>query len=692
MSFNRENLFDDLIAKRKQLDEQISIMRSEEGRMDVGGPHFNREWGICRRSDYTLPKITGELVDNVIKDCSEVRLKTIIAEGYLTEFRCSDNKDFGFEKIRAKGTDNPMNFTHMRTGQNDDNCLSQNGRGLKGGSASSGTKLTIYTNSNNNDKVKVLADFPKMAAIDDCNESYNPRIFKVSDEEFKAEHRSEFGSTIIIENMRKDLYKQTDEKKITDYLCSSLSEMYTPILREHPEKILSINGVKVLPEKDYFEEPECKPFNISHNIYRIEKSGGEEIIIEEKDNNSTELFVYNKESGHINKMTPKEKKEYGFDKSKSSSIKYNDSFEGYKECIRVKATNVMYHPDFISGNVVMPKSRARLTMSGRRYGNWNKEANNGSGNYIDIDINLGTKKIAGEVGLTWNKEIANREENDIAKALHCIIKERITSKLNCDTSTPANKKLYELAIQNNIDIPHSKLPSGIKQSLENKKTKKTDKPKSSNKIIMVESDSDSEDDNSIIGSSHSSSVKRKESKNNNINTTQSPTQTTDNENIVIQIREKNISNQQNITDIDNNTISSITVVEKEKLVVKEEVFEKEDVIEEEKIEKNLTPNLSKTPEVIRKTLTISQGKETLENIRRNSHGINFDQEITKILIEYHDRCEKSQIQRTLIRIPFNLKCDILMDFINERYRFSNEENEKILCGSELFDVYQKLQE
>jgi hypothetical protein len=33
-----------------------------------------------------------------------------------------------------------------------------------------------------------------------------------------------------------------------------------------------------------------------------------------------------------------------------------------------------------------------------------------------------------------------------------------------------------------------------------------------------------------------------------------------------------------------------------------------------------------------------------------------------------------------------------MDFMNERYRFSKEESEKILCGSELFDIYQKLQE
>ena len=378
MSFNKGEMnFDEMIAQYEQLKEQISIRRSEEGRMDVGGPHFSRDWDINLRSDFTLPKITGELVDNVIKDSSEVRLKTIIAGGYLTEFRCSDNKDKGFENIRAKGTANPMNFTHMRTGQNEDNCLSQNGRGLKGGAASSGLKLTIHTNSNNNDKVKVVADFPKMAAIVDCSESYNPRIFKVSDEEFKAEHGSEFGSTIIIEGIRKDLYKKTNEKEITNDLYSKLSEIYTPILRENPEKILSINDVRVLPEKDYFEEPECKPFNISIDIFRIDGSDDEEIIIKEQFCGSSELLIYNKDTEHFNKMKPREIKKYDFDeKSSSSSIKYIHTFEGCKECIRIKATNVMYHPDFNSGNVDMPKSRARLTMSGRRYGNWNKEGNN----------------------------------------------------------------------------------------------------------------------------------------------------------------------------------------------------------------------------------------------------------------------------------------------------------------------------
>ena len=31
-----------------------------------------------------------------------------------------------------------------------------------------------------------------------------------------------------------------------------------------------------------------------------------------------------------------------------------------------------------------------------------------------------------------------------------------------------------------------------------------------------------------------------------------------------------------------------------------------------------------------------------------------------------------------------------MDFMNERYRFSNEDSEKILGGSELFDIYEKM--
>lgn len=682
MNCNRENLsFDELINQRRKLDERINNMRSEEGRMDVGGTHFSRELDICRRSDYTIHKITGELVDNIIKEGSEVNLKTILnGGGYLSEYRCSDNKDGGFKQIRAKGTDNPMNFTHMRTCQNDDNCLSQNGRGLKGGAASSCEKLIIYTNSNNNDKVKVVADFPKMAAVEDCNESYNPRLFKISGEEFKSEHGGEIGSTIILENIRRDMYKKTTEQEITGEIYNKLSETYTHILRKNPEKNLTINSLRVLPEKDYFEEKECKPLNILHNMFRIETNYGEEIIVEEKDSTSSELLMYNKDTGHYNKMKPREIKKYGFDKNIVSSIKYIDSFPGFKECIRVQSTNVMYHPDFNNGNVDMPKSRARLTMSDRRYGNWNKEGNNGSGNYIDIEIYLATKKIAGEIGLTWNKEIANKQENDIAKALHVLIKERITHKLNCDTSTPANKKLYEIAIQNSIIVPESRIPTTLRQE----KKIISGSSKKSSKKLLIEDESDSEDENSIGSFQSRSEVNRQPIDETNTIISQLPIQTMNNENIVLDVKDEN-----EVIESNNNVLSSPNTIFVQEVDVEEEV---DDIVKiEEKVEPPFTPCLSKACEVIRKTLTILQGKETLENIKKHTNGINFDQEITKILIDYHDRCARDQVQRTLNYVPFKLKCDILMDFINERYRFSNEESEKILRGSELFDIYEKLE-
>ena len=376
-------------------------------------------------------------------------------------------------------------------------------------------------------------------------------------------------------------------------------------------------------------------------------------------------------------MKPRKINKY-FDENSTDSISYIDSFRGHKECIRVKATNVMYHPDFNSGNsdMPMPKSRARLAMSGRRYGNWNKEGNNGSGNYIDIEIYLATKKIAGEIGLTWNKEIANKQENDIAKALHALIKERITSKLNCDTSSPANKKLYELAIKNHIVVPEQRIPTPLRQE---KKAVPAAAKKPTRKI-QIEGVSDSEDDDNSVASISSSSVTRQPANEPNNIVTSAPSQT-HSENIVLAVVEENrVIEPSNIS---SSTASTIVVEEEEEELVVEQ---------EEKVEQQLTPSLSKAPEVIRKTFTISQCKETLENIKKHSNGINFDQEITKILFDYHDRCARDQIQRTLSFIPFKLKCDILMDFMNERYRYSNTESEKILCGSELFDIYQKLQE
>ena len=78
-----------------------------------GAPHFEGIVKNCRSSSYNFNMIINEFIDNIIKKCSEIKIKTIIDtdSNKLYELRISDNYEFGFENILENGTSNPFNMT-----------------------------------------------------------------------------------------------------------------------------------------------------------------------------------------------------------------------------------------------------------------------------------------------------------------------------------------------------------------------------------------------------------------------------------------------------------------------------------------------------------------------------------------------------------------------------------------------------
>ena len=657
MSLINQDEYEQLIAQRRELENKINEARDKFGIMNVGGTHFKRERDICKRSNYNLVKILVEFIDNVAKLCSLINIIIIIDKnGYISEIRVSDNKNNGFENIRKIGTDNPFNFTHIRNGQDDDDELSQNGKGMKGGAVCISDRMDCYTNSNNNDKVKIICDFEKMASIEDRNESFNPKIFPLSDTEYRSEHKWDVGSTIVLSKINgKQIYGKTTEGELVSDLLNCLSETYTPIIKQFNLKI-NINNITVEPEKDYFEEKECKPFITTYKLFKIQTEKNDEddydIIVEESIpfENLIEYHVFNRDTRKFNKLNNKDKIKYGLIQGSKNKIIYHNKFTNSNECIRVKSTTVIYHPDYQVDDRNLPRGRARLSLGGRRYGNWNKDGNNGTSNYIDTEIELSSKKIANEIGLTWNKQISNDQHNDLINALRLIIT-RTSSKLNSDTSSNANKKLYLIALENEIDVPTTKIPSGMRPEKKQKKT-------------LILSDEDSGDDMDSDNNSTITSVSNEILTNN----------------IIL-----DICNEEDIKEpevIQENVVEVIQ--ENVEEVVEENVVENED-------KKEIIPNLSTAQETTRKYLTISNGKEIVKMIQSNPQGINYDEDIKKILFEYMDHCSKFQIEIVLMILTFNQKCELLLNFINLRYRYSNENTERILCGSELYDISQKLQ-
>jgi hypothetical protein len=82
-----------------------------------GSPHFRGILNQCRSASYNFDMIINEFIDNIIKKCSEIKIKTLfdIDSNKLYELKIIDNYENGFENIFEVGTANPFNTTHRRT-------------------------------------------------------------------------------------------------------------------------------------------------------------------------------------------------------------------------------------------------------------------------------------------------------------------------------------------------------------------------------------------------------------------------------------------------------------------------------------------------------------------------------------------------------------------------------------------------
>ena len=245
----------------KRFMNSINEKRKEEGLMIVGGTHFRKERDKMSSSNYTLPKILNECVDNVlIPNCNNINFKCkLTPKGYLQSFSISDDYIYGFVDIKKEGTDNPFNFTHMREGHGNDLETSQFGTGFKAAAVSSCDLLNVFTQVQCK-FYKVTCDFNKMSNEEIALFSFDPEICEISKDEYKRNHPYNTGSTLVFEYVKKNVYNKTTTDKIYWEISKSLSECYTGIINNFDFNIY-VNDRVVSPEKDYSEEHQCKPFN-----------------------------------------------------------------------------------------------------------------------------------------------------------------------------------------------------------------------------------------------------------------------------------------------------------------------------------------------------------------------------------------------------------------------------------------------
>ena len=435
--------------------------------MKVGTTHFKGEYKKYCSSNYTLPKALKEFIDNIAKKCRNINVWIKVSGNRLYEIMISDDYLKGFENIHSEGIENPFNMTHIRGGQDDDMDMSQFGIGMKAGAIATGLKMVVYTRVANV-YYCVILDFNRMCREQDREASFSPEWYPITQEQYNAHHPFDYGSTIVFSGIRENIYKETTEEMICNYVNTELGKTYRDIIKWTGINI-KVNDLQVLPAFSFFEEPQCSPFNENVSLFHLEKVEQNKDGITQK---HIEYYAYF-ENENKYRLQDKETKNFKIIAKPKLQSKYINA--GYKyvnqisssnlACIDFESTFVMYHPLLNSGTdkereSVMPKGRAIIYMQGRSYGNWNKESTNGASNFTEIEIRVSSKKVANELGLTFNKDISKEQQNDLTLAVKEIISS-MTGKLSGDTSSPNNKKLYDKALLNGIQVPENRLPKSV---------------------------------------------------------------------------------------------------------------------------------------------------------------------------------------------------------------------------------------
>jgi hypothetical protein len=715
----------------KRFMDSINESRKGEGLMIVGGTHFKKEREKMSSSNYTLPKILNECVDNVlVPNCNNLNFKCkVTPKGYLQSFSISDDYIYGFVDIKKEGTNNPFNFTHMREGHGNDFVTSQFGTGFKAAAVSSCDLLNVFTHVDGK-FYKVTCDFNKMSNEEIAIFSFDPDICEISKDEYKRNHPYNTGSTLVFEYVKKNVYKKTTIDKIYDEISNKLSECYTDIINNTDFNIY-VNDRVVPPEKDYSEEPQCKPFNkylkLIKYIDEDDDTNEEYICVDDEKN----YLRFNKDTQNWNLIKTKQDKiKFGLEsgkkiKSKNEEENINwivDTSVSYSdkdiECMRFKGIFMMYHPDLNTDSNTLnesryPKGRIRLYRRGRCHGDWNLEKPNGSVNFTDIRVDYKSKKIGNDLGITWNKDISGDQENDLCSAVKALTK-KIKSELVGDTADSRNKVLYNIALKNKIHVPDRRRPTDIKKieqpiihggvnsQLKEPKLKELPKkvePKPTvldclsnipkiNKILVISDDDDDDDDiiletkvPTIVAPDVDAKLE-----------TKTPTIVVPHVEAKLEAKTPTIVVPHVEAKLEAKVPAKVSTnvelvmedVNNDKPAAKIDTISA--VIPENNVIKPQVTNISET---VHTTITIKEGKRILNKLKNCDDVSNDD--IDKIIVLYCDRCAKDQISLALKYMTISKKLEFLDEMIFLKYRFCNDDKTEILGGSKLNTIFINLE-
>ena len=433
-----------------------------------GAKHFRTEVKQTRQKEYSTNVAIGEFLDHPILNATCIDISVSYkpeTDNKILLMQIADNTPTGFQHLSENNAKNPFNYGHCSSSHDDDESISEFGAGLKEAFIALSDKITIFTKSGT-ECVKIVFNIEKMSNIEDVNESYNYDEKLISESEYEEKHKFSSGSSIILEEMVDGIiFNEADTKEF-------ILKTYSKIIRKRNiivkfNNILLINN-NIIP----FDQDYCKPFNSISKLYAKRNDKGVEDYY-------MELHMYHKIQYYLYSANVKIPawKELTIKKD-INKLQNQDNW--YPKCFL--DGNQLEEIAVISGTDMQFCKGDHLTMGevllfkrGRQHGSFWCKSRNGGFNHAYLELEIYSKIIGKEMGMTVNKLMKLNKGNKLCNVVTLAIS-FMQKKHAYDVSTSDAVKKYKIIRETGLDITHIAHPTKWIEPDPVSDDKKTDTP------------------------------------------------------------------------------------------------------------------------------------------------------------------------------------------------------------------------
>lgn len=396
-------------------------------------PHFKKQVEAIRGSTYTFQRALGDLLDTPIFLAENISIQVLpFTDGKVNTILIHDDVPNGFENIRKQGSANPFNMGHEREGQSCDNETSQYGRGMSEAFIYTADSVDVYTHSipesrNEAAKYHVAFDFNEMVHRNSASESYEFSAYETIDAEtFQANHPYEFGSTIVLSNLRSNIDNalNTTVEECENLIIDTIANTYTTILAKKPHVKITVNNRPVSIDNvistKIMNDVQCNERLITYNVMVTVEQNAKKVdeikaISYKREGKSVTYGKFNLETESLESQ-PTESADF---------VRAQSNIDAHE--LVFEATSTVDTP--LSEH--MFKNQIRVIRIGRNHGDvppLTKCHNDGYNNHQFNCIRYDSKKLSPFIGITSDKHVQKRD-NVLYKFLTEIHK-KLTNDLN----------------------------------------------------------------------------------------------------------------------------------------------------------------------------------------------------------------------------------------------------------------------